>query len=69
MPRYFFHLQGSGAKDLDGGEFPNDEAARQEAVMVVREVSRSRAFTPSEKIVVTNDNGQVIYEGSLRPQG
>ncbi|MFZ1208715.1 MAG: hypothetical protein WAN94_11330 [Pseudolabrys sp.] len=31
MPRYYFHLRGSGARDTEGQEFPNEEVAREEA--------------------------------------
>jgi hypothetical protein len=41
MPRYFFHLHGSGARDTDGQEFPNDAAAREEARAVATDLSRN----------------------------
>jgi hypothetical protein len=31
MPRYYFHLHGSGAADMDGQEFADDAAAIAEA--------------------------------------
>ena len=41
MPRYFFHLHGSGATDSEGQEFPDDEAARRAiAAEYAREVQR-----------------------------
>ena len=67
MPRYFFHLHGSGAKDTDGQEFPNDAAAREEAVAVTRELSRNRQTSPGERVVVTNEKGEVIHEEPLTP--
>jgi hypothetical protein len=66
MPRYFFHLHGSGASDSDGQEFPNDEAAREEAVVVARELSRNRQVSANERLVVTNAKGEVIHEEPLR---
>ena len=65
MPRYFFHLHGSGAKDTDGQEFPNDAAAREEAVAVARELSRNRQTSPGERVVVTNEKGEIIHEEPL----
>ena len=41
MPRYFFHMHGSGARDTEGQELPNDEAAREEAKAVARDLSVS----------------------------
>jgi Domain of unknown function (DUF6894) len=46
MPRYFFHLAGSGARDIEGQEFADDEAARQEAVMVARAWQEAGASQP-----------------------
>lgn len=65
MPRYFFHLHGSGAKDTDGQEFPDDQAAREEAKVVVRELSRNRHASANERLVVTNAKGEVIHEEPL----
>jgi hypothetical protein len=66
MPRYFFHLAGSGARDIVGQEFADDEAARQEAVMVARELAGSRSISPNDRIVVTDAKGKVIHEEPLR---
>ena len=62
MPRYFFHLHGSGARDTEGQEFPNDEAARQEAVAVARDLGRNRSVATNERLVVTDESGNVIHE-------
>jgi hypothetical protein len=67
MPRYFFHLQGSRATDTEGQEFPNDNAAREEAVAVARELSRGRKTSANERVVVTNEKGEVIHEEPLTP--
>ena len=41
MPRYFFHVQdGTDRPDADGVEFPNDDAARAEAVVAMGEALR-----------------------------
>lgn len=65
MPQYFFHLTGSGARDTAGQDLPNDEAARQEAVMVARDLSRNRTISRNERIVVTDAKGNVIHEEPL----
>jgi hypothetical protein len=65
MPRYFFHLHGSGARDTEGQEFRDDDAARQEAVAVAQELSRNRTVSTNERLVVTNAKGEVIHEEPL----
>ncbi|MGB6810476.1 MAG: hypothetical protein WBE81_28420 [Pseudolabrys sp.] len=65
MPRYFFHLHGSGARDTDGQEFPNDAAAREEARDVATDLSRNRKPTSDERLVVTDADGKVIHEEPL----
>ena len=65
MPRYFFHLHGSGARDIEGREFADDAAAREEAIAVVRDLSRNRPTTTSERVVVTNENGEIVHEEPL----
>jgi hypothetical protein len=65
MPRYFFHMYGSGARDTEGQEFPDDETARHEARAVARELSQNRNVATDEKLVVTNADGQIIHEEQL----
>ena len=65
MPRYFFHLHGSGARDTEGQEFPNDEAAREEAVAVARELSQNKPVVTEDRLLVTNADGKVIHEEPL----
>jgi Domain of unknown function (DUF6894) len=65
MPRYFFHLRGSGALDTEGQEFPNDETARQEARAVARELSQNKTAVSDERLVVTNEAGEVVHEEPL----
>lgn len=62
MPRYFFHLHGSGARDTEGQEFANDEVACEEARAVARELSQNRNSASDERLVVTNSDGNVIHE-------
>ena len=65
MPRFFSHLHGSGARDTEGQEFPNDDAARQEAVLVAHELSKNRTLSASARLVVTNAKGEIIHEEPL----
>jgi hypothetical protein len=65
MPRYFFHLHGSGARDTEGQDFPDDEAAREEARAVARELARNRNSTTDERLVVTDADGKVIHDEPL----
>jgi hypothetical protein len=65
MPRYFFHLHGSGASDTEGQELPNDEAARNEARAVARDLSRNKTGTTQERLIVTNADGKIIHEEPL----
>jgi hypothetical protein len=65
MPRYYFTLYGSGAEDLDGQDFPNDDAAREEARAVAGDLSENRNPATHERIVVTNEKGEVIHEEPL----
>jgi hypothetical protein len=69
MPRYRFHLHGSGAMDLDGEELPDDAAAITEAKLVARDLRQGR-HSPSreERIVVTNEKGETIHEEPLDEQ-
>ena len=62
MPRYFFHLHCSGARDTEGQEFPDNAAARQEARVVARELSQNRNVVTDERLIVTNEKDEVIHE-------
>ena len=68
MPRYFFHLHGSGARDTEGQEFPDDETARQEARLVARELSQNRKVATDERLIVSNAKGEVIHEERFFPR-
>ena len=65
MPHYYFHLQGSSARDTDGQEFPNDDAARREAGAVARELSQNKTVATDDRLIVTDDVGKVIHEEPL----
>jgi hypothetical protein len=66
MPLYFFHLQGSGVRDLEGQEFPDDEAARQEAKAVARDLARNRNVVSTERLIVRNAEGKIVHEKPLQ---
>jgi len=53
------------ALDTEGQEFPNDDAAREEARAVARDLSRNKAVATEERLMVTNEAGQVIREEPL----
>lgn len=65
MPRYFFHLHGSGARDTEGQNLPDDDAARQEARAVARDLSQNKVVTTDERLIVTDADGKVIHEEPL----
>jgi len=66
MPRYFFHLKGSGAVDEEGLELSGDEAAINEAVLVARELTRnSNPWPANHFIVVENERGEIIHKQPL----
>jgi hypothetical protein len=65
MPLYFFHLRGSDAHDVEGREFPDDEAARQEAKAVARDLGRNRRGFLAERVIVRNAEGKTVHEEPL----
>ena len=65
MPHYFFHMHGSGARDTEGQEFANDEAARHEASAVARDLSQNRSVATDERLIVTDADGNVIHQEPL----
>ena len=66
MPRYHFHLRGSGATDIDGDEFQDDAAAIAEAKLVAHDLRKGDArCSPNERIVVTNEKCDTIHEEPL----
>ena len=62
MPRYYFHLQGSTARDFEGEELADDGAAIHESQLVARDFSRNRSPALHERIVVTNERGATVHE-------
>jgi len=66
MPLYFFHLLGSRARDLEGQEFPDDEAAREEAKAVAVDLTRNRVAVLAERLIVRNADGEIVHEEPLQ---
>jgi|RhiMetdeSRZDD1v2_1073273.scaffolds.fasta_scaffold107232_4 hypothetical protein len=50
-------------------EFPNDEAARQEAAAVARDLSRNRNVATDERLMVTDASGNVVHLVYFFPKG
>ena len=65
MPRYYFHLHGSGATDLDGQDFPADAAAIDEAKKIAADLRQGHSGQSPERLVVRNEKGETIYEEPL----
>ena len=65
MPLYFFHLSGSSLWDAEGEEFADDNAARNEAYAVAKDLSRNQHTVSEDRIVVTDAHGAVIHEEPL----
>jgi hypothetical protein len=64
VPKYFFVIQGDLlVEDTVGTEFPTDEAARDHADLVVRELTRGDTDyrSPLWSIMVDDERGRVIY--------
>jgi hypothetical protein len=61
----FFHLHGSGGRDAEGQEFADDNAAIQEARAVARDLSHNWNPSSQERVVVTNEKGDVVHEEPL----
>ncbi len=67
MPRYFFHLEGSGAIDEEGVELLSDEAAKNEAHLVARDLTRNRksSWPAVHAIRVENERDEVVHKEPL----
>jgi hypothetical protein len=65
MPLFFFHLHGSGGRDMEGQEFADAVAAIEEARLVARDLSQNRNPASQERVVVTDDKGHPVHEEPL----
>jgi hypothetical protein len=50
---------------MEGQEFPNDEAAREEARAVARDLSQNRNVATDERLIVTDADAKIIHEEPL----
>jgi hypothetical protein len=65
MPLYFFHLRGASPDGVEGQEFPDDDAARQEAEAVARDLARNRTGVSAERVIVRNAEGEIVGDEPL----
>jgi hypothetical protein len=66
MPRYYFRLEPGIARDTEGDELPNDEAARRVAEDVAGDLTKNRPPTYLGTLVVADITGAVVGEIELR---
>jgi hypothetical protein len=57
MPRYYFGYEGE-LPETEGEELPDDDAARQVAVIVAEEMGRHLAVRPT--VIVFNADGEML---------
>jgi hypothetical protein len=68
MPKYYFDLEdGQCARDTEGAELPNDQAARQEASLRALNGAGHQLehYTGFGAIVVRNENGEEIFRKTI----
>ncbi len=69
MPKYFFDLEdGDCARDTQGAELPNDQAAKQEAALRALNGNGSQMehYVGFRTIIVRNDDGEEIFRTRIR---
>lgn len=69
MPRYFLHVQDGEqvAEDLEGAEFRNVEAAREEAAnaaieLIIDSLRRRRGLRLERTIAIADETGRIVAE-------
>ena len=63
MPRYFFNIAPGPPQDDEGEELPDDATAMELARQTVLELVRDGPPTvPGERLVVSNENGELLDE-------
>jgi hypothetical protein len=68
MPRYFFHLKGTGtAEDTTGVRLQNDAAARQEAILrsVDGQSFRLQKYRNHKFIEVLDESGRLVCKVAI----
>jgi hypothetical protein len=71
MRRYLFNLEdGENGRDLSGGFFPNDEAAKQEANLRALNGSghQLEPYGKFDALIVRNEEGTEIFRKKIRPR-
>ena len=66
MTRYFFNLAPGLPSDEEGEELKGVDEARLVAHQMAREMVRNHPPLADERIVVTNDRGDVVHEVFLQ---
>ena len=66
MPKYYFSLADGLAGDPELIELLNDEAARNEAKNIARDLARNKTVWGDQRIVAKTEQGKVICEVPLR---
>jgi hypothetical protein len=69
LPRCYFDLEPGLGKDTEGEDLPNDEAAQRVAAEVARELARNRPPGRIGNLVVSNEQGAVVYDVELASFG
>lgn len=69
MPRYFLHVQDGEkvAEDLEGAEFRNVEAAREEAAsaaieLIIDSLRRRQGLRLERTIAIADETGRIVAE-------
>jgi len=70
MPRYYFHLGNDASfffDDCEGVDLPDDNAIRDYAAQVARELSKNND-SPDQLLIVTNEQGKIVCQLRLRDE-
>ena len=65
MPRYFFHVEPVGIVDVAGIDLPDHGAAKSYASAVARMMVLDEAYGGRLRIVVKDENDDVVHEEPL----
>jgi hypothetical protein len=63
MPCYFFHIEnGDCLTDDEGEEFPDNQAALQEAELIAGDLSKNQISRTNLRVIVTDCKGEQVCE-------
>ena len=62
MTRYYFLIEPDGPIDAEGEELPDDAAALQMAVLVLKDITRNYPGWGSRRLRVCDETGRVVEE-------